>query len=421
VYAGNPANQVLAAAGQFQRGSVVGTYIPTTSSLRYAPRFDRDPITGESRGFLIEGSTTNLSRRSQTIAATVGWALSGNIISTISSTIGPDGSPSYLISEGSQTQTQLLQNTGGNGGVNATSVTAGTTYVGSIFLKKAPVGPDWVQLTLGGVGFGSSQFANFNLSTGSVGNFSGLPSGYTPVIQQFPNGWYRCCIAATATATSSSSANVVVAFVNNTNINTRLLTYGGNPANGYLATMCQFEVGQYASSYNQTQTVSTARSGDVCSISGSDFNQIWTGSGGSIEIDFIPYAPVSNNTQQAIYDFTDNTGLNRFRVLRSASTGVLRTLNTVSGISDVDITTLTATQPYTNNRLALAFAANNFSVCYNSNIIGSDTSGLLVPANRLIIGSASAGGPTSPLNGTILGLKVYRRPLPNPKLEAITV
>jgi hypothetical protein len=39
---------------QLEQSTTVGEYIPTTSTINSAPRFDHDPTTGESLGLLVE-------------------------------------------------------------------------------------------------------------------------------------------------------------------------------------------------------------------------------------------------------------------------------------------------------------------------------------------------------------------------------
>ena len=53
---------------QLEQSSTVGEYVPTTSTINSAPRFDHDPVTGESLGLLVEESRTNLLLNSATLA-----------------------------------------------------------------------------------------------------------------------------------------------------------------------------------------------------------------------------------------------------------------------------------------------------------------------------------------------------------------
>jgi hypothetical protein len=66
-YAGNINNKILVTMAQFERGNASRDYILTTSSARYAPRFDHTSA-GASRGLLIEESRTNLLLNSSVLA-----------------------------------------------------------------------------------------------------------------------------------------------------------------------------------------------------------------------------------------------------------------------------------------------------------------------------------------------------------------
>jgi hypothetical protein len=57
---------------QLEQSTTVGEYIPTTSTINSAPRFDHDPTTGESLGLLVEESRQNLVANSSATGAAIG-------------------------------------------------------------------------------------------------------------------------------------------------------------------------------------------------------------------------------------------------------------------------------------------------------------------------------------------------------------
>lgn len=63
-YLGDGASGVYLWGAQFEEGTTTD-YIPTTSTISGAPRFDHDPATGESLGLLIEEASTNLIHYSE--------------------------------------------------------------------------------------------------------------------------------------------------------------------------------------------------------------------------------------------------------------------------------------------------------------------------------------------------------------------
>ena len=109
------------------------------------------------------------------------------------------------------------------------AIVSGTTYAGSVFLKKAAGSPDWMQVAFSTTGL--QGFANFNLTSGTVGN---VFAGATGMIENYGNGWYRCTLIQTATASGTSGGPIIV-FTNNTNPITRYVNYTGNTATSIYA------------------------------------------------------------------------------------------------------------------------------------------------------------------------------------------
>jgi hypothetical protein len=98
-YTGDGTSGLFLWGAQLEQSSTVGEYIPTTSTINSAPRFDHNPTTGESLGLLVEEARTNLllnsatlSTQSVTVAAaanTLSFYGTGTITLTGTSTAGP--------------------------------------------------------------------------------------------------------------------------------------------------------------------------------------------------------------------------------------------------------------------------------------------------------------------------------------------
>ena len=81
-----PLSTVYLWGAQLEQSTTVGEYIPTTSTINSAPRFDHDPTTGESLGLLVEESRTNSIRNNTMVGAVAGtpgtvpvnWTAGGN-------------------------------------------------------------------------------------------------------------------------------------------------------------------------------------------------------------------------------------------------------------------------------------------------------------------------------------------------------
>jgi hypothetical protein len=130
---------------------------------------------------------------------------------------------------------------------NAPSVTSGTTYTGSYYVKD--VDANYVQLTFGTGGFGSVQYQNFDLTNGTKGSGAGSTSTITSV----GNGWYRITLTATATATSTAG---MVCVVIPSASSARLAT--ANAGQTFEASAYQMEVGDIATDYIPTTTAAVS-------------------------------------------------------------------------------------------------------------------------------------------------------------------
>jgi len=384
-------------------------------------RFDHDPVTLACKGLLIEESRTNASWYSGQLVIGTGWSANATpSVTSIVDGLGPDGNNAYEVAEVANTGSHTLFNTGGTGTTGATSVVSGTTYTGSIFVKKVAGSVDWIQITFGGVGFGTVPYANFNIGNGTVGNSAGLSSGTSPRIENYGNGWYRLSISVTASATVASN-NVILAFIQNTNGTARIPAYLGSPSNSVLASLCQFETGSFPTSYIPTTTASVIRSADVCSISGSDFSGFYNPLEGSFATSQIFNAPISNAVGQLIIDINDTTATNRLRYFRNPTTGIAGFVNTSNSTVNVNLVGVTAIQPFVIQKYSAGFKLDDYAFYVNNSQLGIDNLGaLLISPTTMTIGDASAGAARQYLNGTISSLRYYKKRLPNAKLQAIT-
>ena len=388
-------------------GTFVGSNGLIQSAGNNVARFDHDPVTLASRGLLIEESRTNQSLRSGAIVFGAGWFID-NATSTASET-GPDGNTSYRITESTGTGTHLAVNTGGTALPAGTSIISGTVYTGSFFVKKVAGSIDWIQVTLGSGGFGTTAYANFNISNGTIGNSAGLASGTSPRIEDYGDGWYRCSISVAATATITST-NVIVAFIQNTNGTTRLPSYTGSTSSSVLAAMCQFEAGSFATSYIPTTMASVVRSADVCSITGGAFTSFWNRFAGTAIIGV--ESSLANSGR-----FISNTTSARALEVYSGAPFTNIDFFEASGGQEIRIVT-GATFPI---KVGLAYAINDYQSSYNGLLGGSDTNtgGTIPDATAFYIGTL--GGSSARMTGHIQFIRYYKKRLSNAKLQAITV
>ena len=226
-------NGLYVVGAQLEQSSTVGEYVPTGSTINSAPRFDHDPLTGESLGLLVEEQRTNLVLRSEEFEATwtptalqaFGSGSVANAIASPSSSITAD-----LITENTaNSEHSVLQ---------AIAVTVNTVYTLSCFAKKGTRSILAMSPTSPGV---ANYYTLFNLDTGAI-VFN--ETGNTSTITALGNGWYRCSITRTTGAAQVTSNNKI-GIANNT-LST---TYTGDGTSGIYIWGAQLEANPSATEY----------------------------------------------------------------------------------------------------------------------------------------------------------------------------
>jgi len=265
--AADNATSNVAAAGdvyfwglQAEQRSSATAYTATTSSpiVKYQPvlqtaasgeaRFDHDPVTGESKGLLIEEARTNLENNSTGGVSYVG---AGSSLTT-NYTIAPDGTntASYL-KAATATGTKVFDHYG---------QTASTTpHTFSVFIKAYGYNRVGLEYLASG-GFAASS--RFNLTDGTVYQNS---SGATGHIQEIGNGWYRIAVTCTPTSTASDIQRIFIID------NSGNSSFAGDGFSGLLAWGYQNETGSFPTSYIPTSGSTVTRSADLAKIVGTAF------------------------------------------------------------------------------------------------------------------------------------------------------
>ena len=216
---------------QLEEGTTATDYIPTGATISGAPRFDHDPVTGESLGLLIEEGRTNLFTYSEQFDQ---WVKGSNTTVTANAAVAPDGTlTADRVQNPSQGSTFI-----GNG-----TITNGITYTVSVYAKAVTPGTD-------------DKFT-FNLG----GGLFNASSQFTAT-----NEWQRFTFTHTPTSTSQPVIN--------------------NEGDGFVTDVyfwgAQLETGTFPTSYIPTTNSTVTRSPDIATIEGTNFSSWYNQSEGTV-------------------------------------------------------------------------------------------------------------------------------------------
>jgi hypothetical protein len=152
-----------------------------------------------------------------------------------------------------------------------TSVTSGTSYTASVYVKSA--GKRYFQIT-GSSGFAGNEYVNFDLQTGTIVYESG--SALTGKIEALTDGWYR--VSVTQIATSTTSGRFILALIDTATAGRLgVVTADGN---GILVWEHQMEASSYPTSIIPTLGSAVTRLADSASKRVSVFD--WADGGGFV-------------------------------------------------------------------------------------------------------------------------------------------
>ena len=186
--------------------------------------FQGDLTTGAAAKRPMLSARVNLLTYSQDFrnTATAGsarpWVYSG-ITLNYNAGIAPDNTlTAGYLAETTATAIHILDTT------NTITLASIGSFTYSVCFKKGigSTAPDWIQISTGGA---SSCYANFNLTTGLVGNFGGGQGITAADPIALGDGWYRCSI--TLALAGVGVHYCYSCFTNNTNAVARYPSYGG--------------------------------------------------------------------------------------------------------------------------------------------------------------------------------------------------
>jgi hypothetical protein len=352
------------------------------------PRFDHDPVTRACKGLLIEEFRTNSITGSNAFNT---WTLAYCTVAA-SSVVTPEGTAdAWKVVE------DILLAT--HSATRPFTPVSGTTYTASAWIKSAENGFAFVGLTGGGF---AATFISVNLSTGAVSTALGTPIGATSVAHS--NGWWRVSFSLAATAALASNIEIRLSrdgiWANR--------SYLGNGVNGMYCYGAQVEAGSFPTSYIPTTTGPLARSAEGCSITGSDFSNLWNTSGGTFLFEGFLIPSTNINLRML-----SSGGSRRWLYGNQPGSGtVAETLALFDGVSVQNY--------FTNVRLTVKFkmAISVEALTCKASFNGSSIS--TVSHNGNLLTSVTLLGLFESASGFITGVKYYKKNLPNAKLQALT-
>ena len=380
-----------------------GTYTDSAGVLRAAatdvPRFDHNPLTGESLGLLVEEQRTNLLLRSEEINDAAWTTLALNATVSANQTTAPNGATTAdSIADDAVNNVHYIG--------QSVAVAAATTYTFSCFLRAGTSNFGYLSLSGGGPGWGDTFVVN--LSTG-VGNVQAGSFGSTS-IQAFADGWYRVVVTKITTGSGTPQLRIGVAQ------SLSVTSYSGS-GNTIFAWGAQLEAGAFASSYIPTTTAAATRNADVASITGTNFSSWYRQDEGTWFGDAFREFAVPAGQFPVIVDARTsgaNLNINQFSYLLESIAG---TYIAVDGAvqSEQYPGGLTGVR---RRRVASAYAANNFAASANGSTPLLDSTGSVGNIPSMTIGSVTGSGQY--LNGHIRRLTYWPQRLDNATLQAIT-
>jgi hypothetical protein len=232
---------------QLNRGIVGTAYIATAAAI-----VNGLPISyGE--GLLVEPAATNLLIQSEDISTT--WTNSNSTEST-DATTAPDGSTTAdkLVEASDVGQIHSIDQT-------SASVTSGTTYIFSCYLKAAE--RSWARLSGATTRFADNFFCDFRLASGTIGTAG---SGATiSGIESIGDGWYRCWIGAACDSTGTNVMSVIIGEGDGD------VTYDGDGASGIYVWGAQLQSGTVPTSYVPTVLATATRAIDLPNVATSAY------------------------------------------------------------------------------------------------------------------------------------------------------
>ena len=370
-----------------------GTYVATTSTAYYGPRFDYDPVTLAPKGLLIEEQRTNLLTYSEQFD-NAAWQKT-NATVTANSTTAPDGTATAdTAAATTAAATALLQQV---------AAVASTSAAYSIYIKRGSGDTDANKFLVRNVTTLTNLLeVSVNYATGAITYVTGS-SGAS--IVAVGNGWWRLTLTVTSGLTSGNTVNVYPCFT------------GGSETASEFAYIwgAQLEAGAFATSYIPTVASTVTRSADVATMTGTNFSSWYNQNEGT----FVFGGAVRGSPGASTVNFVQ------------ASNGVSVSVAIELGMFDLSAPLFQVTNGTTQASLDLgsmsvdtvvkmagAYKVNDFAGVLNGGTVQTDAVGS-VPAGITQMGIGNRLGGVY-MNGWLRQIAYFNTRLPDAQLQTLT-
>ena len=400
-YTGATTADVFVWGPQFEQRSSATAYTPTTSSpvVKYQPvlqtatpngaRFDHDPVTGESKGLLIEEARTNLMTYSNVLT---GWYYS-NVTRECETVIAPDGTATAVASRGDTIGSYQIYKP-------VSGISAGAVRTYSLYVKK--YGSRYCYLANDPL---NSAFVWFDLDNDAAVTEQGsnvISAGSEAV----GNGWYRIWMV-----NSQHNNYTQYGFATQDSSSTAWGTANAPVTYSGIAWGYQFEVGAFPTSYIPTSGSTVTRSADAAELP----SNTWYSDSGTLYADFNIAGPATGSYGNVV-QLLENVGsrwgfpyINGNNTLTALAYNAPDITNpTLGGLSYGSNTRVVMTSP---NGSQFVTSLNGASVV---------TTSATAVSNPISLSIGKVLSDNNTFTGTFSKIAYYPQRLPNATLQAMT-
>ena len=359
------------------------------------PRFEYNPITGNSEGLLIEQQFTQYSHYSEEFDNNGSWTKTAATVES-NAGVAPDGtlSADLLVEayETSGTNSHYMQQN------TLSSVAVGETYTWTVFAKAAGRSAFAIYSSIGG----ANVMGYWDLTDGSVTTTSGTGSFSST---DFGNGWYRLEMTFTTVSTAAGSNYFYT-------VSGGAAGYQGNGYGSVLLWGANLTKTNTSMSYVKAEASTATKAVDSCSVSTADFGY----TGGPVSI--VSETSGGSGYYPVGWEMKNSSGTERLDIYKNSASATASTnwhLYAKSNGTDTVNTAITSSASA--GKIGVSFNTNDIAFTASGNAVQTDTTtSLLGGISELYIGHVS----TQAINGHVKRLALYNVALSDTELKSLT-